>query len=216
MTTEHASLFIQALIAIAAFVALRQLTLTKEGLITNSRRESIKYASELVTQYLNNIIPVINKLDTKLGVMGYTTFGKPMRLKFFTREEILSADSDLKIHFEKSSKLFMTNYDTLADLVLCANLIESFATPLIEGVADEKVAFKSVGKTFCDQIERYYALYVFARENGKADFNYYANTISLFALWSNRIRKSNLRDIEKNTRDLLANIPDKVIKPIGT
>lgn len=212
---ETISLIIQGVTALATLGALYQIKLSKDSFKTNSHRESVKYASELVVMYLREVISLIDKTDSILLNMKLKKFTKDVNLSNFTRNEILRNGGELKNHFEYSVKQLNINIRNVNIVVEIANTIESFAVPFIECVADERVGFNAVGQTFCHTIEEYYFFYAVARSG---EIRSYQNTIALYNVWSQRIKESKLKstaeEVDKELRKILENKQD--LKSIGT
>ena len=62
------------LLAIAAFIGLRRLTLTKKNAKINARREAYAIAASQVQRYLETIIPLQNKLYVKIQELDIRLF----------------------------------------------------------------------------------------------------------------------------------------------
>ena len=74
--------------------------------------------------------------------------------------------------------------------LLILNNTELFSTYFITKVADEDVAFQTIGNSFCKMIEELSFTYCILRRVDKnLNFN---NTIKLYNLWNNRIEIINI------------------------
>lgn len=175
----------QVIIGIAALIALRQISISKENITTQSRRESIKYATDLVKVYLSEIIPISDQFYHIQLKFGLPTFMDDIKLKFFTFEELKKSPKPLISHFLQTYKLMKNDGEFLTKSTELANTLEAFATPFISGVADEAIAFTAIGRTFCDSIKYGYFTYCIVRQK-KLGTNYYENTIALYNLWAPR------------------------------
>jgi hypothetical protein len=216
-TTEIADLFIQAIIGIAALVALQQISVAKKSITTNSRRDSIKYASDLIKICSEKLIPLIQAERTLYITAGYKNIKGDFELKKFEKSEIENGSSRIKEDYNLGVKILAGNKDDINYKTLeIANLMEAIATPLVEGVADESIAFKVVGNIFCRRIRERYFFYCVYRATSPNANTSYTNTLSLYHMWSDRIKKLNLQDAAQSAQDALNKITDKQIKPIGT
>jgi len=198
-----------------------QISQSRDSFRANSRRESVKYASELVREYLKDIIPIQNTVDECLSELQFTYFTGELNLKSFTLSEINKIGGALREHFLYANQTIRPSKNkdgAFVKMIEEANMIEFFATPFIERVADEKVAFNSIGITFCKSIKDNYSHYVLARSGNENENNYFPNTIALYNIWSNRIKELKLKTIVKTTTNTLKEISkeNNIIKLIGT
>jgi hypothetical protein len=94
------------------------------------------------------------------------------------------------------------------------NALDGFASFFTNKIADDEIAFNSVGLSFCDSVESIYPFIVFSRKAG--EFSYYHNVIELYKIWKKRIDKLQLQDKIGGLQKTLNEISDVKIDPIGT
>ncbi|TSC61280.1 MAG: hypothetical protein Athens041674_818, partial [Parcubacteria group bacterium Athens0416_74] len=98
MWLDYLHIGIEAVLALAACVALWQLKLTKDTSKLNSRRESIKYASELLSEYLIKYVPLNGATLNIKQRIDFKNYRGDLNFMRFTREELEIASSTLKKH----------------------------------------------------------------------------------------------------------------------
>ena len=91
------------------------------------------------------------------------------------------------------------------------NAMEGFCIYFVSGVADEKVAFKSLSSTFCSFVEGLLPLLV-PLTDGE---NRFAATIQLFQIWHSRLESENLEKQKKELEQKLKGNKTQTIKTIG-
>ncbi len=216
---EKLDLLTQIIIAGCALFALKQINLSKKSFQLNSKRESVRYASELIDYYLNKIIPLSPQGTKEIDLAIAATYRGEFNLKSFTIEEIEQAHPELKKHFketfEREQKRVKANLEQMFPNLKERNSIESFAAPFIAGVADEQIAFTAVGRTFCHTVKDYYSDYCIVRTETDKGFNPYENTIQLYNIWSERIKKHGLKNKEEIIALELKNLRGTPIPIIG-
>lgn len=97
-----------------------------------------------------------------------------------------------------------------SQLTEVCNSLESFATYFISGVADEYVAFNTVGTTFLGSMDDIVPWVIHCRDKG-----YYKNLVSLYVTWRNRSEASLLRQKKEKLEERLSKIGDKKTFTIG-
>ncbi|MDD2698821.1 MAG: hypothetical protein PHF17_08485 [Arcobacteraceae bacterium] len=196
-------------LATIAAVGLYQLNLMKEQIKSdreifkiNSIRESIKLANEQCNIYLTTIIQKADNLDSLLEK-------KKMNYVFEKNHIPYTIEKD-KIKFEnlneklKKLAVIINDKEVAKEILSLLNSIESFSNNFTSKVADDDTAYKAVGKTFTDTVERYISLVVLPENSAKT--KYYKNIIELFLLWKNRQEQENL---EKELQEDIKNLKEK-------
>ncbi len=205
----------QMIIAGAAIFALRQISISKQSIQIQSRRESIKYATELIKNYVSNLIPLHNQIDKIYSGKGWQSL--EVNLEDFIAEEVKLMFPDVVRHCENSINLEFSDDKILEPTINMQNDLEAFSVPFVNGVADEEVAFNAIGETFCYTVSKYYFAYCAVRPKPRKSItNGFENTIILYNLWAPRMKKNELQNIAKATEEELASIKEKKIKAIGT
>lgn len=205
---ENLYLLSGPLIFLIGIIGLVQLKLTKKAIIISSQRSSAQLAAEQVEMYNNNIIPMqdnlfIERSKEKVSKISYKQ-GEFNRKSIYA---LLGEDTAKKYSFE-SGRL-----KTAIPFLRVINAMEAFSIYFIKGVADEEIAFSSVGQTFCDTIKSLHFDIAIVKTDEDAAFQ---NTIELYKLWSSRIEKNNLFNKKEQLTNELNKIFDKKIPPIGT
>lgn len=209
-------LIVQVMIAVAAMAALKQISLAKESFRLNSERESIKLSVELIKEFRENILRLSVSCDQLLKQFNIRKYEGGEKLSHFSMSEV-ARNTEYSKHF--MSVLDTKIFDDISfnkDSHDLSNSVEYFATPFIEKIADEKVAFKVVGLAYCSIVEKYYFILIPHRKESDKQLTYYKNTIELYHLWSKRISKTNLIEMNRELQASIDEISDRTINPIGT
>jgi len=159
-------------------IAKQQLEESQEELKINSQRQAANLAADKVKEYVNEIIILENKIfDEKLKINFPSYKGE---IKEFTNDEIKDWDKDFLDAFLKKP-------DNIALLELeIVNRLEAFSVYFIKGIADEKIAFNSIGRAFCDSVRRFYPIITLLR--GRKNPNKpYEILIQLYRCWEQRL-----------------------------
>ena len=61
--------------------------------------------------------------------------------------------------------------------------MESFSTYFVSGVADENIAYLSLGSTFCYNMKKYAPILIPLNDNGRS----YSATLRLYSIWGERL-----------------------------
>ena len=195
------------ILALMAIVGIYHLVLTKRAIKINSARHAADLAAAQVELYCSKTIPLqdiyykskmdnnIKKIEYEVGEFSldhiYSTFGKE-KVKIILQERInIMLDHFLPV----------------------INSMEAFAIYFTKGVADEEIAFSASGETFCHSVKSLYIEISFCR--GK-DSKAFENTVLLYKLWSERIKKEKLTKSKEVLENKLKQISEKKINPIGT
>lgn len=189
-------------LVIVAVVGLQQLSISKKNARISAKREALKYSNEQVHFYLTNIIKLQNYLDEEI---------KKYNINFYQKADVVINGKSVKVKFnsgkEEVEKLKYIS-GPFGDMM---NAVECFAASFISKLADEKSAFKSVGKTYCLAIREYMPQLIIHTRNG-----YYKNLMELFFIWDSRIQQIKLIEDKTNIEERLSEIDNKIITPLGT
>lgn len=194
-------------LAVLGVVAIFQLKLTKKAIIISSKRQSAELATKQLEYYESKIISALDNLskierEDKLDKIE-------LKIGNFKQIEIIN-----QLGKEKTSQLIKEREKHILLYTRILNSFEAFSTYFTKGIANEEIAFSAVGKTFCYSIEYYYFyISVFIDESNDIS---YQNTIELYKLWSQRIKKEKLHKEKQSILSKLNQIPDTKIDPIGT
>ncbi len=94
------------------------------------------------------------------------------------------------------------------------NSMEAFATYFTKGVADEEIAFSSIGRTYCYSVENYF--FEIADCRNLKDEHSFQNTIDLYTIWKERLKKIQLTQEQEELMLKLHKVNETKIDPIGT
>jgi hypothetical protein len=194
---------ILTLLAVAGIV---QLFLTKKTLIINSQRDAANLAAQQLRDYCERVIPTLNKYDISLRKEKIQDVD--IEIGEFSRQylEKKLGKPRLKEIVNERLKLLYLQLNAL-------NTLESFSIYFVKGIADEQIAYSSVGRTFCFSVEKYYFDIAFSRSK---DDNAFQNIIDLYKLWRSRLDKEKLTKEQEDLLRRLNNINVETIDPIGT
>lgn len=185
-------------IAVIAYFALAQIRVAKtqleeqkKALRITSKRDALKLTAEQVTLYCDKIIPLQNTLDAKLKSEGIDFLDK-FEIEFESGSiRVIPPKEDIKSQeFSKFGKEFVD----------VANAMESFSTYFATGVADERIAYLSLGSTFCASMKKYAPILIPLGNDGRR----LSATLRLYSIWGVRLESENLEkqkaEIDKKLR----------------
>lgn len=195
--------FISSLIvAYAAISALKQIRVMEKSISIQSKRDALKTSSDQCLYYMSEIIKLQNELSEEIDGKGVSFLKK-------WNVEVKGNDIQLKHEGPVDRQEFIKLLQ--CDFPKAFNPMEAFATYFVSKVADENIAFKTVGKTYVNTVEEYIPLLLHLSENG-----HYHNILQLYILWKNRFESIELQNqIQKNQKNL-EKCMVKTIRPVGT
>jgi hypothetical protein len=170
-------------VACAAVFALKQISILKRTLQVQSKRDALKITSEQCDDYLSRIIELQNEFNRKM---------KEHNVKYFDGWKVTVKNNSVSVDRESAP-----NMQGLAEIhkeLKVLNSMESFSSFFVSNVADEKVAYDTVGITFLNFNRKLMPLITSCREDG-----YYKNLSKLFVKWE--MRKIN-QELQKEKLDL--------------
>ena len=194
------------LILISIIIGLIQLSIAKKTLKINSERDAATLAAKQIEIYMTRVIPLHNKIflyeikekierpEISLGEFDTDTLVNKMG-----KEEYIRISKE---------RIKLTSL-TLATL----NSMEAFSVYFIKEVADEEIAFSSVGQTFTQSVESLYFDIASCRNKESKSFQ---NLIKLYGIWKNKISKEKLENDKIDLSKQLDAIESVSIKPLGT
>jgi len=173
-------------IAVIAYLALGQIRVAKDqmeeqkkALRITSKRDALKVTAEQVTLYCDKIIPLHNILDKKIKSEGIDALDK-FKVEFDS--------GSIKIAPPKEEVSFKDFDCFIEELVDVANAMESFSTYFASGVADEKIAYLSLGSTFCSSMEKISPVLIPLSNDGRR----FSACLRLFSIWGERLESESL------------------------
>lgn len=198
---------------IIGFWGLKQLNLAKEQIAiakkeikTNSERESALLAAKQCEIFADKFLPPISKLISLTG----NDKGLP---KYSGKTYTFQVDSNFAKNAPSFFKKWSTNTEAMDIMAKLLNDLEAFSVYFTKKIADESIAFQSLGDVYCKTIEDF--LYPFITVSRK-DKNLFSNVVELYNLWRDRIRTQQLELELDNLLEEYENINPRQIRPTGT
>ena len=188
--------------AIVAFFGLQQIAILKSTAKTQANRDALRLTSEQCAIYMEKIIPLQNKFDQYI---------KEKNIKWFEGWTTEINGQEIRVH--RSTPADMQNLALLGPHIGHFNQMEAFAVYFISRLADEKVAYHTIGKTFVSHMDKVIPFVISAREDG-----YYKNMVSLYVVWKARAEVEKLSLEQKKIDSKLSNFrsASATASPIGT
>lgn len=159
-------------------IAKKQLEESQKQLKINSQRQAASLAADKVKEYCSELLPLIDRISIEKEKIKYVDFTGP--IMNFTNDELKNFDKEFL-------DAFLNRPIEIAFLELeIINNLEAFSVYFVKGIADEKIAFNSIGKTFCNSILQYYPTISLLRGSKNAN-KPYDTLIQLYRCWSERL-----------------------------
>ena len=191
-------------LAIIAWYGLKQIKVHKENARLVAKRESYRIAAEQCRIFGDYLLPKINKNHKQI---------QDNKFSLFTKSKIEIKDGEFiahKIVLKDPDKYTDIENEMIDEALNIANCMESMAIFFIEGIASEEVAFNSIGKSYCSEVERLLPIIMVFKPD-----MFYIKLTKLFKIWYNRLEvlklKTDKNGIDKRLKDINGNI----IKPLG-
>jgi hypothetical protein len=185
---------------IVAFIGLKQLKISKDTSKISSKRESFKIAVERCTYYLESIIPRLDDIDNMMKERNIESFG----------ETIIEIEGKIVKFTNKPND---QDKDKISEIepkiVSVLNSIEAFCVFFTSGVADENVAYNSIGNTFCHTVKKLLPEFCMLLDYG------YKNIFKLYLLWIYKSEKQEALKAKKMAEKKLKNECTIQIETIG-
>lgn len=192
-----------------AFLALGQIRIAKNQLqeqknssMLASKRDALKLTAEQITSYCEKTIPLQNILNDKLETENIKVL-ENFKIEF-NSECILVTPPDGDFNLEDLT-CFMEEF------IDVANSMESFSTYFVSGVADEKIAYLSLGSTFCNTMNKIGPIMLPISENGR----YFLATLQLYRTWGLRLENEDLEKQKIEIENRLKSKKQTSTKVIG-
>lgn len=183
------------IIAIFGLAAIIQIRLAKKAIVVSSKRQAAELATKQIDKYAEQIIPMLNSLSENERKINHKRITFP-EIKDFTLPEFEKKITPeiFTLHFEYG----ITNLPQINPIL---NSLETLATYFIKGVADEEIAFSSIGSSFCYNVESFAFDICLARPEDVPDT--YNNLVELYHIWNPRLKSKKLsRELEKKKEEL--------------
>jgi len=184
-------------VVVIAYLALSQIKIAKEqvleqkkALLIASKRDSLTLTSDQVKLYFEQVIPLQNTLDEKL---------KTEEIDLLNKFEVEFGENSVNIIHSEKKVEFPEFEKFISEFVNVANAMESFSTYFTSGVADEKVAYLSLGVTFCDSMKKISPILILVHNEER----HFTAVLRLYYIWGVRIEAEKLnKEREKIERKL--------------
>lgn len=189
------------LLAVFAFLALKQITVAKQNSRTQSLRDAYRLAAEQVRFYAEQIVPNLNEIDKLLVEKKIHYVDTAVIEVKFDSISVAGAPSD-----EDIDKMI----EIAPIVVTTLNRLETFAIFFVSKVAAENVAYSSIGKTYVSSVKALLPLFITSAKNKS-----YESITRLFILWHSRLEAERLEQESNNLRAQLRSLKTKNTVPIG-
>ncbi|MCD0493742.1 hypothetical protein LQD23_15755 [Chromobacterium violaceum] len=191
--------FSSVLIAIAAVIALRQIEILKTTLRVQSKRDALKLTSDQCCIYMSEIITLQNIFHKAV---------KDNSVKYFE-----GWNCEIKNNQISLSRITPPDTEGMKEVLhslSVLNRMESFSSFFISNVADELVAYDTVGITYLNFVRYVLPWVLSCRKSG-----YYKNIVSLFILWETRRLNQELNKKKESLEKELSEMNFSSPQPIG-
>ena len=204
---ENLYLLSGPILTILAVAGVIQIFIARKTLKVNSQRDAANLAAQQIKNYCEQLIPLMTKYDFSLRDEKI----KEVKIEIgdFNEEYLeqkLGKETVMKIRIERM-KFLVLYLDVL-------NNLEAFATYFTKGVADEEIAFSSIGRTYCSSVEGYF--FEISDCRNLKDEHSFQNIIDLYKIWKERLNKIKLTKEQKELLKQINNLHETKINPIGT
>ncbi|MDT3280686.1 hypothetical protein [Shewanella scandinavica] len=193
-------------VAFCAYKALEQIKVGKKATQTSSERESYRLAAERCEYFHKEVSPEIEKFSRLL---------KEKEIKFLSQCKVTIDGKKIKFEPSKDKEQLKKLVAELEHFHELFNKLELFAMYFTSRIADEELAYHSLGSSYCRLVEKLIPLLVmkFYKEECK-------HIMGLFFLWNPRIQKlkdqKRINELQKELSEMKdKEYDDKTVKPIG-
>lgn len=196
-------------VAVFAFLALAQVRVAKEQLEAQrrslqiaSKRDALRVTADQIMEYSTKIVPLINTLDRKI---------KEEKITYFSKFNVEVHSDSVKVTPVGKDINVDEVISVASEIVAVSNALEAFSSYFASGVADEKMAFLSLGTTFCDTVKDIAPLLV---PLGAKDRRF-AAVLYLFTTWHCRLEAEALSRQKDEIEKKLETRRPVTIKTVG-
>ncbi len=167
-----------AMLAGAALYGLQQIRIMKRDMQVRSERAAAEKAIEYITRYVSLYIPLDNKFYDECVVKKLDSYDGPVSdFKF----------ESLPPHYLNRARERFALYSFWLPPL---NELNTIAAAFAFGVADEKIGFSAIGRSFCAAIAWKYDVICCARRDKVCP--HFEGIVTLYRLWAPRISKDEL------------------------
>lgn len=187
-------------IAIFAFFGLQQIQILKSTAATQAKRDSLKLTSEQCSYYVDVVIPLQNTFHSSI---------KEHKIKYFEGWTTTIKNNEITTTSKEPNKI--PDFEKAIPTLGFINSMEAFSTFFTSRVADELVAYNTIGETFISSCEQVMPWLLHCRNSG-----YFKNTTSLYLIWKQRSEREKLMREKQNIDKKLEQSTISSLLPIGT
>lgn len=177
---------------------------------TSSKRYAVHEAAKLCEKFTDQTFRKINDFErqNKELVKGYPKVIEPIESWDHSSKIVVANPKET---IESIDKIFTENSEFFLNIV---NEFEVFAMHFTKQIADEDIAYQTVGKTFLDYVENYHPIILIMNkaQNGTA----FRNIRELYAMWQNKTKRQTLTQLSEKVKEELEKTVEKKVKPFGT
>lgn len=206
-------------LAITGIIALKQLTIAKADIRIRSAREATTLTASQCQFYSKEIICLLNDINKEINKLGISLYTEEITTFSYSDKFLRKWIVDNKEKMLSVQDAYDNN-SLLATIMNALNYMETFAMSFINGICDEKLAFVSLSVTYCNTVRKFAPIIALLRKDEELQ---YSNTIQLYEIWNNRLKKQKMQtqalkayQAFRNISETAASIEDKDIKPLGT
>ncbi|MEM5014121.1 hypothetical protein WKH57_25770 [Niallia taxi] len=182
-------------------IGIKQLKLVKDDMKLQYQRAAKEKSIEYLNWFSKELIPQMNKIMSNTNDDDLPKNTGTMNKEFLPNEY-----HDTKETQDYISKLI----DLGASDVL--NQLEFFSSALLNGLADEKICFKPMVKTYTSIVAMFYPVICQYR---KSDQFYYLNIVELYDIWNKKLQKSNMEIVKNQLEQNMDKLEVRDIKSMG-
>lgn len=188
------------LIAIAAIYGINQIRLMKVDMSTRSERAAKEKAIEYSEKYLQNYVISDMKFVSDYHEENLSPYDGPIG--------DFSPDSVPDKYIDSAEKKY-----ALGSWLPAVNLLEAIASAFTKGIADEKVGFDIIGRTFCSTVAHKYDVISLSRSDDVHP--HYQDIVELYSIWSSRLSKAELEEARDDLEAKVSEIDEEEIEHIS-
>jgi hypothetical protein len=189
-------------LAVAAVLGLKQVSVLKRDIRLRNDRAAKEKAIEYSHRYLTAFVALDAKVHNDLRSKGFTRYKGPVG--DFTPQSLGGE------HRQAVSKKAIAVVEAWLPAL---NELQSIASAFITGVADERVGFEIIGRTFCASVRANYDILAMVRSDKVCP--YYQSIVSLYGIWAPRMSKAELSALSEDLASKMRGILDSEVPPIG-
>lgn len=187
-------------LAFFAYLGLQQIAILKSTAATQAKRDALRLTSEQCAIYMDKIIAGQNDFNRKL---------KASNITWFEGWTIDMQGQEVRAHRNTPQ-----NMQNLSELDIGhLNQMEAFSVYFVSRLADETVAYRTVGKTFINHMNKVMPFVLTARKDG-----YFQNMVTLYVTWKTRAEAERLAFEQKEIDSKLSKLRSvsATASPIGS